>query len=101
MGSIQKYKKIKIHGRWRGEQERGRNYLWDDLTSHLPCNLALITRRLETSTNTPVITVARIIPTGMRDENAMKLGFTLLCLFFVCFVFFFFVILNQDMLLCC
>lgn len=85
-------RKIKQKNPSEVERGGGRSYHWDYLTSHLPCNLAQITTRLGTSTNTPVNGAAKTNPTGERDKNTMKLWFILLwwLLFF-----------NQDVLLCC
>lgn len=66
--SFMKHNKLKCMG---GGVRGKAGYLWDYLTSHLPCNLAEITR-LGTATNTPVITAVRTTPTGARDKNAMK-----------------------------
>lgn len=94
--SFQKDSKEKciIDGVW-GKQGGGQSYLWDYLSSHLSCNLALITTTLGTSTNTPVIAAAKTNPTGMRDKNRMKLWFPL-----VWWLLFFFLI-KIFLLFCC
>lgn len=72
--SFQKDKKENASELQRGGgRGRGGSYLWEYLTSHLPCNLAQITARLGTSTNTPVSAAAKTNPTGVRDKNTMKL----------------------------